>query len=71
MDLRDVYDRILDLQELLQAELLESAEQELKQPHRLRSAPDAKKVQALAAAFTLQDYLANLFAAAGGDEDEL
>lgn len=64
MDLRKSYDNIMELQEQLQTELLEEASQELQHKQHLRSAPDYKKVHALSATFTLQDYFANAIAAA-------
>lgn len=64
MDLRETYDAIMALQEQLQAELLEDAAQELQHKPHLRSAPDYRKIHAMSATFTLQDYLANAIAAA-------
>lgn len=59
MDLRAIYEAILEIQAQLRDELLMDAGYELQQKHSLRSDPDFRKVQALAAAYTLQDYLSN------------
>lgn len=62
MDLRSTYGAILDIQAQLQDELLQAAAYELQQTPSLRSAPDHRKVQALAAATVLQAYLADQMA---------
>lgn len=64
MDLRETYDAVMAIQEQLQVSLLEDAGKELQYKPSLRSAPDYRKVQALAATFTLQDFLANEIARA-------
>lgn len=55
MDLRDVYDAIIDLQHDLRFEI---------QSYTLLSEADYRKVKALAATYELQDYLANRIAEA-------
>lgn len=58
MDYRAAYRMVVDLQEQLQAEVLAVAEQELQQKEHLRRL-DYKQIQALAATYELQAYLAN------------
>jgi len=55
LDLRDVYDAIIDLQHDLRFEI---------QSYTLLSEADYRKVKALAATYELQDYLANRIAEA-------
>lgn len=60
MDLRAMYDDIIDLQGNLRFEI---------QSHTLLSEVDYRKVKALAATYELQEYLANQIAEAVNDGD--
>ena len=63
MDLRAVYTAIMELEKLLQADLMREAEIQLNFRPQHRGDPDYRTVQALAAAYTLEDYLSNVIAA--------
>lgn len=58
MNYKAAYDMIVELQQLLQAEVLENAANEQQYAEHLRRL-NYKTVQALAATYELQDFLAN------------
>lgn len=68
MDLRAAYNIIAELEKLLQADLMHEAEVQLGFRPQHRGGPDYRTVQALAATYTLQDYLSNAIAAGVNSE---
>ena len=67
MDYRSAYEMIIELQHLLQTEFLTDAAWELQHDSAIRSAPDYRKVHALSATFTLQEFFSNAIAQAEAD----
>lgn len=59
MDLSETYEAIMVLQEELQLDLKDEMLIERNAPKGFTNFPDNKKIQALAATFVLQEYIAN------------
>ena len=62
MDLRALYLGLDELQQQLQRQIMHEAEVQLTIRPQHRTGPDYRTVQALAAAYTLQDYVAGCLA---------
>ena len=70
MDFRAIYLALDELQQQLQIQLMHEVEVQMTFRPQHRTGPDYRTVQALAAAYTLQDYVAGLMAemaSRGGD----
>ena len=70
MDARAAYRFIVELEKELQAQLMHEAEVELTVQEKYRSGPNYRTVQALAAAYTLQDYFAGAITESIGESPD-